>query len=50
MGISYKKGGSTYGWADRFVSRVVPNGEVWMLQRLIACDALRRIKVEHLGE
>jgi len=42
--------GSTYGWADRLVRRIVPDSEVRMLQRLIACDALRGIKVEHLGE
>jgi hypothetical protein len=46
----YKKDGSTYGWADRLVRRIVPDSEVRVLQRLFACDAFRRIKVEHLGE
>jgi hypothetical protein len=40
----------TYSWADGLVRRVVPDSEIWMLQRLFACNALCRIKVEHLGE
>jgi hypothetical protein len=40
----------TYIWADRLVRRVVPDGEIWVLQRLVAGDAFRGIKVEHLGE
>lgn len=40
----------THSWADGLVRRIMPDGKVRVLQRLIAGDALRRIKVEHLGE
>src|SRR5712671_274705 len=41
---------STHSWADGLVRRVVPDGEVRVLQCLFARDASRRVKVEHLGE
>ena len=37
-------------WADRFIRRIVPDGEVRMLQCLFTGDSLRGIKVQHLGE
>ena len=40
----------THSWADGLVRRVMPDGKIWMLQRLLTGEALRRIKVEHLGE
>lgn len=33
-----------------FVGRLVPHGEVRMLERLVAGDALRRVECEKLGE
>ena len=40
----------THSWADRLVRRVMPDSKVRVLERLVAGDAFRRIKVEHLGE
>ena len=40
----------THGLADGLVRRVMPDSKVRVLQRLFACDALRGVKVEHLGE
>ena len=40
----------THGLADGLVRRVMPDSKVRVLQRLIAGDALRGVKVEHLGE
>ena len=40
----------TYIRADGLVRRVVPDSEILVLQCLIAGDASRGIKVEHLGE
>lgn len=45
-----QNGQITHSWADGLVSRVMPDGKIRMLQRLFAGDALRRIKVQHLGE
>ena len=38
------------GRAGWLVGGVVPNGEVRVLKRLLAGDALRGVEVEHLGE
>ena len=49
--VSHQKNeGSTHSWADRLVRRVMPDSKVRVLERLVAGDAFRRIKVEHLGE
>ena len=40
----------THSWAYGLVRRVMPNGEVRVLQSLFTGDALRRVKVKHLGE
>ena len=40
----------THSWADGLVRRVMPDSKIRVLQRLLAGDALRRIKVEHLSE
>jgi len=40
----------THGCADGLVRRVMPDSKVRVLQRLFASDALRRVKVKHLGE
>ena len=40
----------THGCAEGLIRRVMPDSKVRVLQRLVAGDALRRVKVEHLGE
>ena len=39
-----------YRRADRLVSRVVPDSEVRVIERLLAGDTLRRVEVEQLLE
>jgi hypothetical protein len=43
-------GWTTHRWADRLVRRIMPDGEVRVLQCLFACNSLRGIEIEHLGE
>ena len=38
------------GGTDWFISRVVPNLKVGMVQGLLASNSLRRIEVEHPGQ
>ena len=39
-----------YRRADRLIRGVVPDGEVWVVERLLAGDTLGRIEVEELGK
>lgn len=41
---------NAHGCTDGLVSGVVPDGEVWVVQRLFARDALGGVEVEELGE
>jgi hypothetical protein len=50
LGRRWRQSTMTHGWADGLVRRVMPDSQVRVLQRLVAGDALRRVKVKHLGE
>jgi len=49
MQIANKKK-EAHALAGRLISRIVPNIEIWVIERLLAIQTLSRIEAQHLGK